>query len=295
MIKNRKFGIIGGDLRQYYLAQSLKADNNTVLINGFDEKLINQNNISINLKNCSLEKLTDTSEFIVLPVPITRDRKYLNSPFKNEKIKLDSYFFNLLENKKVFGGIISSIEKSVKNRQISLYDYYREDFKILNAVPTAEGAVNIALNNMDKTLCDSQCLVMGYGRIGKVLADILEKSGAEVTVAARKIQDYAWITAKKYNFINISHLSSEQNLNRYDIIFNTIPYILLNEPILKKLSSNTLIIDLASEPGGVDKNSAKNLGLNSIHALGIPGKLFPDTAGKIVKQTLYKIIEEENL
>ncbi len=295
MIKNRKFGIIGGDLRQYYLAQSLKADNNTVLINGFDEKLINQNNISINLKNCSLEKLTDTSEFIVLPVPITRDRKYLNSPFKNEKIKLDSYFFNLLENKKVFGGIISSIEKSVKNRQISLYDYYREDFKILNAVPTAEGAVNTALNNMDKTLCDSQCLVMGYGRIGKVLADILEKSGAEVTVAARKIQDYAWITAKKYNFINISHLSSEQNLNRYDIIFNTIPYILLNEPILKKLSSNTLIIDLASEPGGVDKNSAKNLGLNSIHALGIPGKLFPDTAGKIVKQTLYKIIEEENL
>ncbi len=286
MVSEKNFGIIGGDMRQFYLAKSLVADGNNVLLCEF-EKLDFEDEI---IKNSSIETVIESSEYVIFPIPITRDGKSINAPFSYKKIDLDEKLYNLLKNKKVFGGIISLIKKEVKNLAIYIKDYYREDFMILNAIPTAEGAVKVAFDECKKTINKSKCLVTGYGRVGKILAELLKNMGAEVTVSARKSEDRAWIDASGYKFININN----DPLN-FDIIFNTVPAQIFNYDMLMRCQKETVIIDLASEPGGVDKESAKKLGIKSVQALGLPGKFFPETAGEIIKTTIYKIIEEESL
>ncbi len=288
MISGKKFGIIGGDLRQFYMAKSILADKNNVLICGFekidepDEKIINS----------SIESVINSCEYIILPLPITRNGATINAPFSDKQTDLNENLYESLKNKKVFGGIISSIKKEVKSSIKYLKDYYREDLIILNAVPTAEGAVKVALGEYKKTISKSKCLVVGYGRIGKVLAELLKNMGAEVTVSARKSEDMAWIDAQGYKSIN---LSNNKNILDFDIIFNTVPAQIFNNNQLLLCRKETIIIDLASEPGGIDKESAKKLGIKFVHALGLPGKFFPQTSGEIIKKTIYKIIEEEEL
>ena len=288
MVSGKNFGIIGGDMRQLYLAKSLAIDENNVSVCGF-EKLDFEDEI---IKNSSIETVIDSSEYVIFPIPITIDGKSINTPFSDKKIALDEKLYDLLKNKKIFGGIISLIKKEVKNSAICIKDYYREDFMILNAIPTAEGAVKVAFDECKKTINKSKCLVAGYGRVGKILAELLRSMGAEVTVSARKSEDRAWIDASEYKFINIKKNGDPLN---FDIIFNTVPAQIFNYDTLIRCQEKTVIIDLASEPGGVDKESAKKLGIKSVQALGLPGKFFPETAGEIIKTTIYKIIEEESL
>lgn len=288
MISGRKFGIIGGDLRQLYLAESLSADKNVVLICGFEKA----DKADEDVKISDIETVINSSEYVIFPLPVTRDEKVLNAPLSDKKINLDQKLYDLLKSKKVFGGIIAPIEKEVKNSAVCVKDYYREDLMILNAVPTAEGAIKVALGEYKKTINKSKCLVAGYGRIGKVLAELLKGMGADVTVSARKTDDTAWIDAEGYKSININN---NKEVLDFDIIFNTVPAQIFDYNQLALCHKETLIIDLASEPGGVDKKAAEKFGIKSIHALGLPGKFFPKTSGEIIKKIIYKIIEEERL
>lgn len=292
MNKKRKFGIIGGDLRQYYLAKSLLKDGHDTLIFGFD-KIKNEND---NFKKISLSQVISHSDYVIFPVPITRDNKRINTPLSENQIYLDSQMMHLLKNKKVFGGmIVPYIEKYVKNNEFLFYDYYREDFIIPNASLTAEGAVKIFLEKSLISINKSKCLVAGYGRIGKILCEILKNFGANVTASARNIKDKSLIYQKGYHFVDTNHIIDDENLKSYDSIFNTIPSPIFSEDILSKLSPETIIIDLASEPGGIDKKSAEKLGIKFFHKLGIPGKYFPKSAGEITKKIIYQIITEENI
>ena len=108
--------------------------------------------------------------------------------------------------------------------------------------------------------------------------------GANVFCEARKMEDLAWITTYGYNKIPLKNLS--ENLSKFDIIFNTIPNIILDAEKLKLIKKSTLIIDLASKPGGVEQEAAKDLGLKMVWALAIPGKIAPKSAAKIIKQTI---------
>lgn len=281
---SKKIGIIGGDMRQYYLAKSLKKDGHDIKITGF-ENLITETD---SLKTCSLTETTNFADYIILPIPMSRDGAYINAPHSETKISIDTIF--KLKNKKIFGGTISPKQRNEFDKTSKIYDFYREDFTILNAVPTAEGAIKEAFKYTDKTLSSCKCLVTGYGKIGKVLCTLLKNMGAEVTAAMRSNKDFAWAYTQGIKSVNINEFKTD-----YDIIFNTAPAMIFNKKILEKIPHYTLIIDLASEPGGIDKAYAKKLGINSIQALGLPGKYFPKTAGKIIKTVIYKIIEEENL
>ena len=282
----KKIGIIGGDMRQYFLAKSLKNDGNNIKLFGFENFPNKKSN------ECSLIELAEFSEYIILPLPVSRDGKTLNAPFSRDKIKLQSLYDNL-KNKKIFGGIISPEIKNLFNKNSKIYDFCREDFSILNAVPTAEGAIKEVFENSDKTIFSSKCLVTGYGKIGKVLCKLLKNMGADVMASMRSIQDFALAKTDGIKAIHTEKLSA--NPMNFDIIFNTIPSIVFNQRILEKCPKETLIIDLASKPGGIDKTAATDLGIKTIHSLGIPGKYFPETAAEIIKTTIYKIAEEEKL
>ncbi len=285
MIKNRKFSIIGGDERQIFVAKSMLDDKNIVKVYGYSKEKIEE---GINFED-KIENALNETEFVILPVPFTRDSETLNAPFFDSEIVLNENFFKLLENKTVFLGSA----KMLKCKNLNFIDYsIREDFSIANAPATAEGAIKIGIEELDKTINSSRCLVVGFGRIGKVLSKLLKDMGAEVSISARSECDLAWINALGYKAENTNNLPKTLD---YDLIFNTVPSLIFGKENLLKLDKNTKIIDLASAPGGVDFNLAEFLGIRAVLALGLPGKFSPRTSGEIIKNTIYNVIKEEKL
>lgn len=281
------FGILAGDSRQIALARSLLNDGYNAYVYGFENSKFGEEG-----KSLTLDSVIEKSEVLILPVPVTRDNVTLNAPFSNDNVILDDKFAKKMKGKKVFCGISSKLyQTSDIWNDIEVYDYYaREEYAIKNAVPTAEGAIEIAMKEYDGTINGSKCLISGFGRIGKVLAKMLKGIGANVTVSARKQSDLAWIEASGYRAIRTCDIYMT---NGYDLIFNTIPYMVFDSHTLARSAIKAVIIDLASLPGGVDFNSARRLGIKAIQGLSLPGKVAPKAAGEIVKQTIYNMLEED--
>lgn len=159
-----------------------------------------------------------------------------------------------------------------------------------NAPPTAEGAVQIAMEELPITLHGARVLVIGYGRVGKLVAHRFAALGAKVSVAARKFSDLAWAEALGYGVEQTGALVGW--LCAYDLVVNTVPARVLSEKELRDLKPGCLVMDLASKPGGVDFETAGVLGIKAIWALSLPGKVAPVTAGKVIKNTIYNILSE---
>lgn len=287
MVTKRKFGIIGGDFRQIHLAEKILRENNKVFLFGFD-KLNHDFPFSI-LDN--IYETIDKSDYIILPLPETRDGIHLNCPLSSIGTEFNQKIFNFIKEKVVFGNpkkFTECIEK------IKFYDYAKtEEFQIMNAVPTAEGTIKITMEQSGETLLGKNCLITGFGRIGKILAHRLKAFGVNITVASRNSDELAWAKALGCKCLHLKNLAHE--INDYHIIFNTIPSVIFTKDILSKCQKNVFIIDVASNPGGIDKKEAEALKINYIHALGIPGKMFPKSAAEIIYNSIKKIIEEENL
>ena len=164
---------------------------------------------------------------------------------------------------------------------------------IVNAIPTAEGALQIALEEMPVTLCGAKCLVAGNGRIGKVLSQRLKNLCADVTVSARKAEDFAKITVQGLKYCQTTQIG--EIIGDFELVVNTIPAMVFTSSVLAKADNDCLIIDLASKPGGVDMQAAQKLGKKVIWALSLPGKVAPKTAAGAVKKTILNIMEERGM
>ncbi len=287
-MEGKTFSIIGGDLRNVKLAEFLAEEGNSVNIYGFGKA-----GFEIKLEQSNtLEEAIDSSEVVIGPIPCSNDNELINAPFHSEKIYINEVFKCMNKNQLFIAGRIS--EKIVHLAQV--YNVYtvdmldREEMAVLNAIPTAEGAIQIAMEEMPITLHNSNALILGYGRIGKTLAKMLQGIGASVYVEARKYSDFAWIKSYGYKPVSLNELS--QTVKNMNVVFNTIPSIVLNNEVLNLVNPDCLIIDLASKPGGVDFEKAKELGIKAIWALSLPGKVAPVTAAEFIKDTAYNIIEE---
>ncbi len=286
-MKSETFGIIGGDKRQLAVANAIRTDGYRVYTSCF-EKI----NISDNVQ--SWEDTALCSDIIIFPLPLTKDGKTLNTPFSDRKIVMNEEFAGHFRGKKVFCPTKDRLLKTARKWQdIQVYDFLdREEMQVCNAVPTAEGAIEIAIREYSGTINGSRCLVTGYGRIGKVLAQMLKGLGAEVYVSARRKESLAWIKLGGYNAVEHGRIIDS---GEFDIIFNTVPSLILDSKIMAKIAVNALIIDLASGLGGVDFESAKRMGIPTVHALSLPGKVAPKTSGEIIKNTIFNILEEETM
>ena len=119
---------------------------------------------------------------------------------------------------------------------------------------------------------------------------MLQGIGAKVYCEARKNSDLAWIKAYGYNTVNLSELS--EKIHEFDIIINTVPALVIDKEKIDKIKEDCVIIDLASNPGGVDKEAVKQRGLKLIWALSLPGKVAPITSAEFIKETIYNILKE---
>ncbi len=283
----KTISVIGGDLRQITLARMLLDDGYDVIIYGFTKDIQTDGIPSADTIRRAL-----SSDIIILPVPVTFDNRTINMPFCDTELSIEDITDNINPLSLVFGGRISEyISARLTARGIMHRDYMkRDELAIRNAVPTAEGAIEIAISETPITIHGSKCLVLGYGKVGKILAHSLDGLGAETYVEARKYADLALIEG--HGCIPLTMNETKANIDRFDIIFNTIPALVLDENILKNVRPDTLIIDLASKPGGVDFQTAKELGLRVIWALSIPGRTAPVTAGIIIKDTITNILSE---
>lgn len=284
MIQKKKFALLGGDKRTVAAGKIL-------LKNGFDIRLFGFEKYEEDLgeikKANALEEALSGAEFILLPLPVFSETGILNTPFGSEKIKFENILNNAEKNAVIFGG---NIPEEMKKNGFVFEDYLnRDDFQIKNAVPTAEGALAHAILNTGKTVDKSRCLVIGFGRIGKLLSLKLKALGADVTVSARKSGDLSMIAALgmiPYETEEISEIIGEQ-----DVIFNTVPKLVIGEKELSGIKSSAFLADLASKPGGIDFKAAEKKGIKAEWLLSLPGKTAPETAGEIIAETIIRITE----
>lgn len=280
---NKIFACFGGDTRQSLLIQMLKKEGKEVVS-------FSVPNVSDTLSD--YKKIISLSDVIILPLPLTRDGITVNGC--SNEITINKVLENS-HDKLVFAGNISKeIFDFANKNSIKLFDYLKpESVSILNAIPTAEGAISIAMNETNYTINGSKTMVIGYGRIGKILSHMLKGIGAEVYVAARKESDIAYI--KSNGYIPVKYAKIKESIENMNIIFNTVPVMVLDKEILDKLDPSHLIIDLASLPGGVDFLYAKSRNIKAVQALSLPGKVAPLTAASIIKDTIFNYLREESI
>lgn len=286
MERERNFWIVGGDLRQLRLAQQLEGDGHTVHTVAL-EKAVTEQEESAPMSDAA------RAHCVVLPLPVTKGTgDELNAPFAQEPLKLSDVLDQLHPGQVVCGGMLSQqVRDAASVRGLRLFDYYeREECKIANAVPTAEGAIQVAMENMPMTLHGARVLVIGFGRVGKLCAHRMQQLGARVTVAARRCEDWAWAQAYGYETEDSGRL--QYWLGGYDLIVNSVPAMVLDRAHLERVQPGVVIIDLASAPGGVDYAAAKELGLRAMSLPGIPGRTAPVTAAKAIRDAIYNILHE---
>lgn len=287
MPKQRLILIAGGDLRQYYLAQIL-AKTCTVYTTGL-EKCAPV--FSGELPPAQVSTLPPP-DYIILPVPAESEKGVLNTPFSAARISTQALLSCADEHTVVLGGRMDgSLLSMINERGLVASDYLkREELAVKNAAVTAEGAVCLAMEELPYTIDQTPVLVIGYGRIGRLLAKKLGALGAKVTVAARSLEARAWAQTEGSRACSIEELDDE--LPAFPLIFNTAPAEVLSEALLTRVRLDCLIIDLASKPGGIDQLCARRLGLKTIWALSLPGKTAPYTAAQIIAETVENIDTE---
>ncbi len=285
-----KLAVIGGDLRIAKLAIMLANDGNEVYVYGLEksEEIRRQKNI---IQCDTIRKAIDDVEIVIGPIPFSSNGNTINMPFSDKEITIREMMHNINAKVLIAGSILPEVYEMANDEYIEIIDIMkREELAVLNTIATAEGTIQVAIENTNRILHGSEVLILGFGRIGKVLARKLAGLSVKVTCAARKDEDLAWIEAYGHKSLNINNLG--ENLRTFDIIINTVPHIILTEQKLEYVKKETLLIDLASNPGGIDKKAIKDRNLKFVWALSLPGKVAPTTSAEFIKNTIYNILRE---
>ncbi len=248
-MKRNSFSIIGGDARNLAVASQLCRLGMEVHMFGFNasQDIPQQASLCENLCEAA-----SCSRYIVLPLPVSEGNGLLRTPLYDGTIFAGDVIRHITADQMLFGGKLpQELCEMLEQATLPYVDYAkRDEFAAANAVPTAEGAIEIALRETPFTLNGANCLVTGFGRISKILAHFLQGLGAHVTVAARRFSDLSTISAFGYTAVHTKDIPGV--ISDFQIIFNTVPALLFNENTLALAAKDVLLIDLASKPGGAD-------------------------------------------
>ena len=278
----RTIAVLGGDMRQVHLARLLSEEGSDVVTWGLEQG----NGICPVPLQQALER-----DVVVLPLPVSRGGK-LTLPLTDTVLSVEKLWPRLRYDQLLLGGMTGELApRLMAEHGLTVLDYYdREEVRIVNAALTAEGAVQRAMEETAGALLDSRCLILGFGRIGRLLAHRLRGLCAHTAVAARKQAELAWSRAYGYEPVDIRSLGS--CLDQYELIFNTIPSPVLNGTVLTAVKRECLLLELASAPGGIDAAAAAGLGLRCVSAGGLPGLVAPAAAAGVIRDSIYHILKE---
>lgn len=257
----------GGDLRQSYAAQQLSA------LSGWVVEAVGVPGLTsgTGVRVCAAD-LHDVLAYdvLVLPTPANTDGHTVHHTADTSPLELKALFAQGKPGVLVLGGQRSeTLKVHATAAGLETIDYFqREELCLGNAVPTAEGAIQVAMEHTETTLYGSRALLIGYGRIGMALAPCLDTLGMCTTVCARRCETRA--LAQMQDFAanpmdQLPHAAAQA-----DVIFNTVLAMMLPESVLRGLSPGALVVDLVSRQGGTDFAAAEHLGISTVWALSLP-------------------------
>ena len=298
-----RYSIIGGDLRLVNLAKQFADDKCEVFVFGMENSEEIEEDRRI-IKCNTLEMAIKKSQILIGSIPFSRDNEEMYATFSKENIKIDDLINfqsetfmpkdmnkdnSILNKTFIAGNISNNVKEKLEKRFEKVIDIMKEEqLVVLNTIATAEGAIDVAIQNTDIIIHGSKVLILGFGRVAKVVAKKFNGISARVTCAARKNTDLAWIKTLGYEAVNINDLKDD--LKKYDIIINTVPQMIIDKEEMQYMKKNVLLIDLASSPGGINPEDAQKLNLNFVWALALPGKIAPITSAKFIKETIYTVL-----
>ncbi|MCR8630758.1 dipicolinate synthase subunit DpsA [Paenibacillus radicis (ex Xue et al. 2023)] len=291
MLTGIQVALIGGDARQLEVIYKCSELDASVILIGFDNL---QNQFSgITRSELSPEAL-EGLDAVILPAVGTDDHGNVESIFSTSELRLtDAHIQALPKHAKIFTGMAKPYLRNLGAKYsipiVELFD--RDDVAIYNSIPTAEGAIMMAIQNTDFTIHGSQSMVLGFGRTGITLARTLQGLGAKVKVGVNKPEYYA--RAWEMGFTPFYTQDLHNQTANIDLLFNTIPSMIVTAQIIANIPHRAVIIDLASKPGGTDFRFAEKRGIKAMLAPGLPGIVAPKTAGRIIADTLSRIILED--
>ncbi len=283
---------IGGDLRSIQMAELFASRGASVCAYGLDLPLSEEYNVS---RALSLREAVAFGETLLLPLPVCAEKGRVNAPLCKNVIPADDLLALIRPEQLVIGGKFpADMLETLEERGVRCVDFARrEDFAVANAVPTAEGALALAMEALPVTLHGARVLITGFGRIGRILAADLRALGAHVTAAARSSRDLAWAEAEGVRAVRLPSEALMQAAADSALVINTVPFAVLDAALLAALPHDAVVIDLASRPGGVDFAAAEKMNIKTIWALSLPGKVAPVTAARIMATTVERILSEE--
>jgi dipicolinate synthase subunit A len=283
--------IIGGDARQLEVVRKLIELDAKLSLVGFDQ-------LDHGFTGATKEQMDEvdfsTVDAIILPVAGTNTEGLVETIFSNEKVLLtEELLADTPAHCTVFSGIsndyLNGIVSTTNRKLIKLFE--RDDVAIYNSIPTVEGTIMMVIQHTDITIHDSNVIVLGLGRVGMSVARTFSALGAHVKVGARKTEHIARI--KEMGLIPF-HLSElDKHVSDIDVCINTIPHHIVTASVISKMPGHTLIVDLASKPGGTDFRYAEKRGIKALLAPGLPGIVAPKTAGQIIANVMSQLLLEQ--
>ncbi|MBD1379257.1 dipicolinic acid synthetase subunit A [Metabacillus arenae] len=288
MLTGLTIAVIGGDARQLEVIRKMTELDSKLFLVGFDQ-------LDHGFTGATKGKIDEISfnevDAIILPVPGTTIDGHVDSVFSNEEIVLTEEMINKTpEHCTIYSGISNSyldgIVQKANRKLVQLFE--RDDVAIYNSIPTVEGTIMMVIQHTDFTIHSSEVAVLGLGRVGMSVARTFSSLGANVKVGARKTAHLARIAEMGLKPFHLENI--EKEISASDIVINTIPHLILTAKVISTLPSHSLIVDLASKPGGTDFRYAEKRGIKALLAPGLPGIVAPKTAGKILANVLSQLL-----
>ncbi len=295
MTKKIGLAILGGDARQIAMARRLAAEGYPVFVWGLGRC---GDRIGDALLCDTWQEAIADAGAVILPLPASADGVRVHCPLQEgDHLLRMTTLLDAIPGRLLLGGrfteAVCDIAEQKKIEQIDYFD--SEVLQLKNALPTAEGAIALAMQELPVTLFGSSIGVVGYGRIGSLLAGRLQALGASVTVYARRREQLAQAALQGHATRRLScrgiclPLTASPDCR---LIFNTVPQWIFTREVLERLPKGCIVIDLASSPGGIDRAAASELGVRSLWGTALPGKYAPESAGEILAETVLDILED---
>ncbi|MFD2333256.1 dipicolinate synthase subunit DpsA [Cohnella sp. GCM10020058] len=283
--------VAGGDARQLEVIRRLTELDATVTLMGFER--LDTPFSGVTKAEWTPEALR-SADALLLPVAGTEEDGAVSAIFTDQELKFtDDYAAALPKTCKIYTGLARSYLRKLgeKHRLTVVELFERDDVAIYNSIPTAEGALMMAIQHTDITIHGSRCMVLGLGRTGMTMARSLQGLGAVVMAGVRREDAFARAYEMGFEPFNIADLA--RLAGNIDLIFNTIPNMIVTAQVISKLPLRAVIIDLASKPGGTDFRFAEKRGIKALLAPGLPGIVAPKTAGRIIANSLCQSILDD--
>ncbi|MBM7603271.1 dipicolinate synthase subunit A [Metabacillus crassostreae] len=290
MLTGLNIAVIGGDARQLEVIRKLTELEAKLFLVGFDQ-------LDHGFTGATKVKIEDVQfeeiDAIILPIPGTDKEGIIDTVFSNIEIKFSEDLLKRTpDHCVIYSGItnnyLNSLVENTNRKLIQLFK--RDDVAIYNSIPTVEGTIMMVIQHTDITIHGSNIAVLGLGRVGMSVARTFAALGANVKVGARDTAHLARISEMGLTPFQLNDI--EDHVSDIDVCINTIPHLVVTSSVIANMPAHTLIVDLASKPGGTDFRYAEKRGIKALLAPGLPGIVAPKTAGQIVANVLTQLLEE---